>query len=341
MKKIVLLIILSLISFIAGWSLKKYQQPSEFTETFISQRAPDLPLEKYAIEKLSRTKILTGKLEIEDIIKENDKHSSHLFNFEFNPDLKGKSLKKTTGQINIPNGEGPFPLIIMLRGYVDQELYKTGDGTRRAAEVFAENGYITIAPDFLGYANSSLEAENIFEARFQTYTTVLSLIESLEQPSFTEATESKWNKKDIFLWGHSNGGQIALTILEITGANYPTTLWAPVSKPFPYSILYYTDESEDKGKLIRQELAKFEELYDVEKYSLDNYFEKINAPLQIHQGSGDDAVPQNWSDQLVRNLEKQEVGVTYHTYSGADHNMRPVWNTVVKRDIEFFNKHKR
>ena len=35
-------------------------------------------------------------------------------------------------------------------------------------------------------------------------------------------------------------------------------LWAPVSKPFPYNILYYTDEAEDRGKWLRGEIAKFE-----------------------------------------------------------------------------------
>ena len=86
---------------------------------------------------------------------------------------------------------------------------------------------------------------------------MLSILESLD-------SIKEWDEENIFFWGHSNGGQVALTILEITGKDYPTTLWAPVTKPFPYSILYYTDESEDKGKYIRRELSRFENLYNTD-----------------------------------------------------------------------------
>jgi len=144
-----------------------------------------------------------------------------------------------------------------------------------------------------------------------------------------------WDGENTFIWGHSNGGQIAITILEVTKKSIPATLWAPVTKPFPYSILYYTDESSDKGKFIRSELAEFEKLYDVEKYSLDNYITNIDAVLQIHQGTADDAVPADWTDGFVQDLEEEEIDVTYYKYQGADHNLRPSWDTVVERDYNF------
>ena len=100
-------------------------------------------------------------------------------------------------------------------------------------EYFRDNEYITLAPDFLGYGGSDSESSNIFESRFQTYTTVLTLLKSINKENFPN-----WDQKNIFIWAHSNGGQIALTVLEITGENYPTVLWAPVTESFPYSILF-------------------------------------------------------------------------------------------------------
>jgi esterase/lipase len=203
-------------------------------------------------------------------------------------------------------------MAILIRGFVDQKIYTSGIGTKRVGEYLAKNGFITIAPDFLGYAGSDKESENIFESRFQTYTTILSLIKTLESLSNDitlisgdgEVTQKVIDHISLSLWGHSNGGQIALTVLEITKKPYPTVLWAPVSKPFPYSILYYTDESEDKGKFIREKLAEFEKDYDVEKYSLDNYLSEISAPIQIHQGFVDNAVPLDWSKTLFNRLGK-------------------------------------
>lgn len=301
------------------------------------------PLEKYTIDALSKTEIKPSQIEIGEILVENPTFTSHLFSMTFNPSLQQKSgqeTKKVTGLINLPKGEGPFPIVVLFRGYVDQATYKAGDGTRSAGEYFAKNGFITIAPDFLGYGESDPEAANIFESRFQTYTTALTLIKSVN-------SISQWNQKDIFLWGHSNGGQIALTILEITGATYPTVLWAPVSKPFPYSILYYTDESDDRGKLIRHELAKLEDLYDVEKFSLINYFDRIKAPISLHQGTLDAAVPKDWSDELAKKLDLSApkrrdlaFGGDYFIYPGADHNLNPNWNLAISRSLNFFQEHR-
>lgn len=288
------------------------------------------PYDVYTIENLSKTEIKSGIIKLEELLNKSEEFDSHVFSFTFKPNPEKSDTKTTTGQINLPVTSGNKPIILMLRGYVDQEIYQTGYGTSRAAEVFAKNGYITIAPDFLGYASSDSEAENIFESRFQTYTTTLSLLKSFGQLK-------SWDGKNVYMWGHSNGGQIALTVLEITSETYPTTLWAPVSKPFPYSILFYTDESEDRGKLIRTELAKLEKDYDVELYSLDNYFDQIKAPLLIHQGTADDAVPLSWTNSLEKRLSEHDIDFDYYTYPNTDHNMRPNWNTVVGRDLDFFS----
>ena len=302
-------------------------------ESPISQIKPR-PLDKYTIDNLAKIEVPETQIEIGEPLVKKEKFTSYLFSFSLDPALSGKEKKKVTGLINIPSGNGPFPAVVMFRGYVDQKLYKTGDGTRRAGEYFAQNGLMTIAPDFLGYATSDSEAGSIFESRFQTYTTALVLLNSLN-------SIPDWDGTNVFIWGHSNGGQIAISLLEITGKAIPTTLWAPVSKPFPYSILYYTDESEDRGKLIRRELSRFEETYDPDLYAIDLYYERIKAPLQIHQGTIDDAVPREWSDELTKKLDELEIDFDYFVYPAADHNLNPSWGTVTARDLAFFNKHQK
>ena len=287
------------------------------------------PLEKYSITNLSQTIIKPTSINIGEMISEGENFSSYIFSINIDPTLKDKETKKITGLINLPNEEGKYPVVLMLRGYVDQKIYNTGVGTQRAGEYFANNGFITIAPDFLGYAGSDIESSNIFESRFQTYTTALAVLNSI-------GDIQNWDQQNIFIWGHSNGGQIALTLLEITGREIPTVLWAPVSKPFPYSILYYTDESEDLGKFIRKELSLFEENYDVNVFSIHSYLDRIKAPIQIHQGTYDDAIPTVWTDELVKKLEKLELSVKYHKYPGADHNLQPSWSIAVERSLDFY-----
>jgi dipeptidyl aminopeptidase/acylaminoacyl peptidase len=204
-----------------------------------------------------------------------------------------------------------------------------GEGTQPAATVFAENGFVTIAPDFLGYGESDREATDVFESRFQTYTTAATILKSIN-------SIKQWDGKNIFIWGHSNGGQIALTTLEIIGVNYPTVLWAPVSMSFPGSILYYTIEADDSGKSLTDFLAKFDEDYDPTKYSLTNYLNQIKAPIQLNQGTADTEVPYWITDDFNQKLKDATVSATYIKYSGNDHNMRPDWNKVVENNLTFY-----
>ena len=337
MKRVVFIIFLGLFFFGVGFILRGYvkNKPAESIQKIIPIPKP---LEAYTFENLAKDVIKPGKITVGEVLAEKEKFSSYLFTFEFQPNPEKSEVKKTTGMLSLPKGTGPFPVILMLRGYVDQKLYQTGVGTKNDSYFFADNGFITLAPDFLGYGKSDKEADNIFESRFQTYTTTLSLLKTLQANPELQMENAKWKIENIGLWGHSNGGQIALTVLEITGKNHPAVLWAPVSKPFPYSILYYTDESGDRGKFIRSELAKFENLYDVEKYSLTNYFDRINKDIniQIHQGTNDDAVPVAWTKTLVKNLEDQEITPEYYTYSGADHNLKPFWDLAIQRSLSFF-----
>lgn len=321
MFKKVLLILISSILFVLGWwGSEKYfsyldRNPAQDWSTLGGKPKP---LEKYTIENLSKTDFKPSEINIE----------ANLFSFNVHD-------KRVTGLINIPDGNGPFPIIILLRGYVDQSIYVTGTGTKRVGEYFAENGYITLAPDFLGYGGSDSEAENIFEARFQTYTTVLTLLKSINYENFPE-----WDGKNIFIWGHSNGGQIALTVLTITQEKYPTVLWAPVTEAFPYSVLYYTNESDDGGKFIRSKLARFEEDYDVDQFSLTNYLDRINAPIEYHWGTNDDAIPSEWRDRFLKKMKALNINIKNYNHPNADHNMNPFWGDVIQKTFIFFESNR-
>jgi len=328
-KKIIVWILIAVIFILIGWygrllyTLPKNSNP-------IAQIKPT-PLLKYTIENLSAVDFETSKIEITETLSESDKFTSYKYVMKFFPDLSENS-KNVSGMINIPKGEGDFPVIVMFRGFVSQEIYETGIGTRPSAKVFAENGFITVAPDFLGYADSDTEASNIFESRFQTYVTAAVTLKSI-------SSIEKWDGKNIFLWGHSNGGQVALTTLEITGVSYPTVLWAPVGRPFPASILYYIDEAADGGKFLIDQLADFEDTYDAEKYSLTNYLDRIKAPIEINQGTADTAVPYWWSDDLNEKLTEESVDVTYKKHPGADHNLIPAWNNAIESSLNFYSSH--
>lgn len=278
------------------------------------------PYEKYSFERLAERGGRPSKIEV----------VGHMFYYQ-------SEGRRISGEINLPPFDYAHDLrgvVVMARGYVDKEIYKTGIGTHSAAKYYAEHGYVTYAPDFSGYGASDAEDANSLGARLVKPVEILDLIASIG------------GDKPIYLWGHSNGGQIMLSVAEIMGRGSlrgetsqvrGVTLWAPVSKPFPYNILYYTDEASDSGKWLRGQVSEFERDYNVFDYSIDRYLDWINLPVQIHQGSNDEAVPKRWSDELVKGLKSKDKMVNYFVYPGADHNMKPSWESVVSRDVEFFN----
>jgi len=298
------------------------------------------PLEKYSFERLKERGGISSKIVLEREISRSPTFTSYLFSYI-------SEGKKITGLVNVPDGEGPFPVIVMLRGWVDPAMYETGLGTQRAGEVFAQNGYITLAPDYLGYGESDIAPNNVWEERFLKNINIMDLLASVDRGLNSAITEDDHGLKSantlidsnrIGIWGHSNGGLSALTVLELTGKNYPTTLWAPVTQFFPYDILYYTDEFEDKGKALRKSLAELEKEYDVDKYSFDEYLDWIKAPIQVHQGTNDPYIPVSWSESLVGKLEELGNEIKYYTYPGAGHHMEGSWDLVIERDIQFFKE---
>lgn len=308
------------------------------------EKVKEKPLVKYTFENLKKKQFSPLPITLGHILDEDESVTSQMFYFNLRETIDGKSqYKKVSGLINVPKLEGTYPVIVMMRGFIPKEVYSTGIGTQRAGEFFAHNGFITIASDFLGYGKSDNPSASSIEERFQTYTTALSLLSSLSNLNTgLTASYSGKIKADISrvgLWGHSNGGQIALSVLEITGKNYPTVLWAPVSKPFPYSIFFFMDEFDDRGKALRKVVANFENDYDIELYSPSNFYSWINAPIQLHQGTADEAVPLKWSDQLAETLNKLKKDIVYFTYPNADHNLLPDgWSEAVTRSMEFYRK---
>lgn len=278
------------------------------------------PYDKYSFENLAKRGGVASKIDVVE----------NKFYFK-------SEGRRISGEINISTGSAPVGVVVMARGYVEKEIYKTGLGTHNAAKYFSDHGYTTYAPDFSGYGESDPEDENALGARLVKPVEILDLIASVEAMT----------NLPIYLWGHSNGGQIMISVAEILGERDPSlqgsssqvrgvTLWAPVTKPFPYNILYYTDEADDKGKWLRSEIAKFETDYDVFKYSIDQYLDNISLPIQLHQGTQDEPVPKKWSDEFVKTLKGKEKTINYFVYPLADHNMKGSWDNVVARDIEFF-----
>ena len=310
---------------LGGWGVWWLARPGHMLSP-LAQRATARPLLKYTFANLRAGKFAPDRIVYDGLYgKQDPRFASWTFHYY-------SGGKRVSGLANLPvgvsteSGRINVPAILMLHGSVDDGAdYFPGFGTQPVAAFLAANGFATFAPDFLDYGSSDKGGPDPFEDRFETYTTNMTILETLSKTAGR-----------VGIWGHSNGGQIGLSILEISGGSYPTVLWAPVSKMFPYNILYYTDVYADGGKWLRAALARFEELYDVQNYSTPNYLSWINAPILLQQGGADPWVPQKWSDEVYRVLKEKGKRIEYKVYPGADHNMQPRWAAAAADALAFF-----
>ncbi|MDD4924808.1 MAG: prolyl oligopeptidase family serine peptidase [Dehalococcoidales bacterium] len=346
MKKLVLLFIFLLLLAVAGWLY--LLKPGKDKQGIISPLAtiftketkneaekPALPLDRYSFPALAESRFTAAPIKVGAEIDKTDEYQAYFFYY------LTEEKQRISGQLTLPLSGQKLPLLLMLRGYVDKEYYFTGLGTRSGAMFFAKNGFVVLAPDFLGFGQSDEESADILLNRFRRPETVLSLLASLKnlnQALADKGLEISVDEEKIFLWGHSNGGQIALSVLEITGQSYPTTLWAPVTKAFPESVLQYASEFEDSGRKVISAIDEFSKNYDCSLYSIASYYERINSPLQLHQGTGDTSVAMSDTDLFVERLKELDKTITYYKYPADDHNLKENWDLVVERDLEFFRK---
>jgi cephalosporin-C deacetylase-like acetyl esterase len=373
-----ILLVILLLGLVGGVlvGFKLYYSDAEFVNPLVKvsqKKEKELPLNKYRITELAQLDFIKSDIQIEEKIGDFEEYSSYLFSYQ-------ASGGKITGQINLPtNFAQSDKVIVLLRGYVPPEIYQTGTGTKSAAGVFAQNGYITLSPDFLGFGGSDKESENSWETRFIKPVNVIELLRNIQQTDFAYQYclyDNKATKTDLEsvtdcpseadpqyklgIWAHSNGGQVALTVLEVLESSIPTTLWAPVTAPFPYSILFFTDELNDEGKASRLWLSQFEEDYNVFDFSITKHLDRLNGPILLHHGTSDEAALQAWSLEFIDKIDienklrvenneiikeatetsdlvtKELIDITFYSYPGADHNMQPGWNSVITRDLEFF-----
>lgn len=301
-------------------------------------------LEKYDFDNLAKyyeeivgAGLVPAQIEILGNIEAVEKRRTKKYNFATKEIRFMSDGKNISGMMNMPIGRATTrvahtPVVIMIRGYASAKQssdgYYPGYGTWKVADELAKQGYATISLDFLGYGNSDSDSTDVLEARFHKVIEVLDLIQSVKQLPWVD-------KNKIGIWAHSNGGQIALSVLEITGEKYPTVLWAPMTQPFPQSIIETADPGEEKEKAVAF-VNLFNKYYDSRRYAFENYYEWISAPILIQQGTADTQVKVEWQQSLQSRLKEFGKKSELIIYSGADHNLKGSWQEAVNKDIEFY-----
>jgi dipeptidyl aminopeptidase/acylaminoacyl peptidase len=215
-------------------------------------------------------------------------------------------------------------VIILCHGYFHPDKYATGNGSWRAADYLAENGYLTISPDYRGHAASDRGASFYHIGYAQD---VLHLIASLR-------TVDKADPRRIGLWGHSMGGAVALKSAVVSKQVDAVALFGAVHADERVNYLYGMGDGPVSwfGSPQNNRIG-------YKRISPINYLD-LSPPLSIHHGTGDTIVPYQWSEDLYEAAEKQGVIADLFLYEGAEHTfLGPEWDEAMERTLEFYDQY--
>jgi dipeptidyl aminopeptidase/acylaminoacyl peptidase len=301
----------------------------------------------YTIDGLRRHDYQSGDIHIRETLDENELYTEYLIDYPSD----GLTI---TGVMQIPNGEGPFPVILMNHGFFARSVYNSGDGTDRASAFLAQHGYITLASDYRSWGESDI-GESLFYSGLVI--DVINLMNAV--PSISEADPNR-----IGMWGHSMGGGVTLKVLAVD-----TRVKA--------AVLYSTVSADDLDIINRWGMGCFGDIAAGEQiigcnssdviplglplnlqnayrfvasdtdtlkdfaaiYHLDN----IDAPIQIHYGIEDgkfiSGTPPVWSVKLTQELRVAGKQVELYQYEGEGHSfIGEPWFVFMRRALRFFDE---
>ena len=237
------------------------------------------------------------------------------------------------GFANIPNDEGPHPVIIALHGYIEPGVYQTLDYTTHYADALANAGYIVLHPNLRGYSPSD-DGENLF--RVGMAIDVLNLIAIVKTQSGGDGLLRTADPGQIGLWGHSMGGGISTRVLTVSADVDAAVLYGSMSGDEQKNYEAIREWSGNTRGLDELNIP----LDALTRISSMYFFDQITAVVSIHHGTADELVPTDWSVQTCDQLNSlgKKVECLYyenmpHTFYGAGDE------EFIQNTIQFFNRY--
>ena len=245
-----------------------------------------------------------------------------------------------SGRLAVPEGEGPFPAVVLAHGFIDPDDYVTGQGMTREREWLADHGYVALHVDFRNHAGSDDIGIPGADLSIGYTTDVINAVLALR------AWDGPVDDDRITLAGRSMGGGVVLNALVADpGLTDAAVVWAPVSSDVTDVYRRFL-----VGEPGRQDIRQgIDMLYGSPRdnpgfwrgVSSRTYFDRVTEPLLINHGTADDTCPIAWSRETARLLRADGKDVTLAVYPGEGHAFGPQFEASMERADSFFRMNSR
>jgi len=238
-----------------------------------------------------------------------------------------------SGIMNIPKGDGPFPLIVLGHGYIDPAVYTNGRGLKREQDYLARKGFAVIHPDYRNHADSDEEDNPELRFRLGYAEDVINAVLAVRQAELPSVDAER-----VGMLGHSMGGGVALnTIVVRPELLKAAVLFAPVSGDARDNFDRWISRRAETAQQIIEEYGSPDENPSFwDNLSPSTFFQNVVVPVQIHHGTADESVPLEWSERLHEMLLSAEKDAILHIYPDEPHEFIGDWPLVMSRTASFF-----
>lgn len=246
------------------------------------------------------------------------------------------------GFMNVPFGSGPFPVALVLHGYIPPRQYGTIAYTTRYADYLARAGYVVIHPNYRNHPPSD-ETEAFAagreEADFRVgyAVDVLNLLAILRDQAAQPGPLLRADPREMHLLGHSMGGGIALRVMTVRPEAVDAAVLYGSMSGDEYQN-YEQIQVWSEGQSGREELSTPPD--DMRRIAPVHHLHRIQAAVSIHHGEADDVVPPQWSDELCLSLRELGKEVECFSYPDAPHTFHDETDRLfMQRVLDFFGNY--
>jgi dipeptidyl aminopeptidase/acylaminoacyl peptidase len=244
-----------------------------------------------------------------------------------------------SGVMNVPDGKGPFPVLVLNHGYIDPDSYVPGQGMTREHDYLARHGYVVLHTDYRGHASSDNDKNVDYELRLPYAVDTINAVKAVKSSKlpFLDKNRVGW-------LGRSMGGGVTLTALVTQpGLVDAAVIYASVSSLAADNWKQFYRPSEDRARTNRR-IARTYGLPDESPEfwraaSSRPYLDRVTEPLLVHHGIQDDTCPIRWSEATVKALNAAGKDVTFVKYRGEGHRFERQWRRSIERTADFFDEH--
>ena len=314
-----------------------------------SSQSIDSPISIKALKKRDYDANLIFEKKLED----SPKYDSDLYSY-YSDSLKIYALVNTP-KIEIP--EGGFPILVFGHGFhpepkkygvsnITGKDWRPGDYYRGVPEAYAQNGFLTITPDYRGH-NISAGFEFTKSSYLASTYYAIDVLHLLEALSDLENVDVE----HIYFMGHSMGVDVGLKMLLATDRIKAASLWSGVSATTWEQAIYYGKWSDEESNRIthnsmKNYLTKLDSViqalgfkYDINSGDPIHFIEDITQALIIHHATNETSVPYQWSESLAAKLFKHGKEFEFYSYESENHLFKDKnLKKAIERDVAFFNR---